>query len=111
MANVNELIKVGCDVERSVAGAFTGSAQSLGAVLTQNPVIIIFDNQSTVPVAVSIDGGVTTWKTFSAGQALVLDLRANHGQVAIYSFPIGTQFSVTASGGTGSFRLSITYAR
>lgn len=96
--------------ERAVAGPFTGSAQNLGAVLSQNPIIAIFDNQSDVDVSVGFSG-IANWKTFSAGEALVLDLRGNHGEAPTFTFDLGTQFTVTATGGTGSFRLSILYAR
>jgi hypothetical protein len=108
MSNVS--IRAGFDTERSVAGAFLGSFQTLGSTLTENPVILIFDNQSTVSVEVSVNG-TDTWKTFSAGEALVLDLRGNHGIAANYTIDIGTQFYVKGTGGTGSFRLSILYAR
>ena len=103
-------IRAAPETERSVAGAFTGSAQNLGTPLTQNPIMAIFDNQSTVSVAVGFSG-VSNWKTFSAGEALILDMRANHGQAQTFTFDLGTQFTVTATGGTGSFRLSILYAR
>lgn len=102
-------IRAAPDTERSVTGAFTGTPQNLGTVLTVNPIIAIFDNQSTVSVAVAFQG--VTWKTFSAGEALVLDMRGNNGQAPTYTFDLGTQFTVTATGGTGSFRLSILYAR
>ena len=108
MSNVS--LRCGFDTERSVTAAFSGSFQTLGSVLTQNPVIMIFDNQSTVSVEVSVDG-VNTWKTFSAGEALVLDLRGNHGIAANFTVDLQTQFYVKGTGGTGSFRLSILYAR
>lgn len=111
MGNTNINVRVGWDVERTVTGPFTGSAQNLGTALSENPVVVIFDNQSTVDVALSVDGGVSIWKTFSAGEAFVLDLRANHGNATNYTIDIGTQFSVTATDGTGSFRLTILYAR
>lgn len=103
--------RVGFDEERVVTGAFTGVAQNLGGPLEFNPVLAIFDNQSTVEIAVSVDGGVTTWKTFSAGEAFVWDLRANSGNAPTWTIDLGTQFSVTGTGGTGSFRLSINYAK
>jgi hypothetical protein len=84
-------------------------ATNLGGPLQQNPVIAIFDNQSTVPVAVSFSG--ILWKTFSAGEALVLDMRGNDGKADNFTFDIGTQFQTTSTGGTGTFRLSILYAR
>ena len=106
----NNNIRVGFDTERSRAGAFSGSFQTLGSTLTQNPAIMIFDNQTTVDVEVSVDG-TNTWKTFDAGSAMVLDLRANNGLAANYSVDIGTQFYVRGTGGTGSFYLSILYVR
>lgn len=105
----NNSISCFADTERSVTGPFTGSFQTLGSALAVNPVIMIFDNQSDVSVEVSTDG-TNTWKTFSAGEALVLDLRANHGIGANFSFPISTQFYVRGTAGTGSFRLSILFA-
>lgn len=106
----NMSMRAGFDTERSRAGAFSGSFQTLGSALTQNPVIMIFDNQADVSVEVSIDG-TNTWKTFPAGEALVLDLRGNHGIASNFSVDIGTQFYVRATAGTGSFSLSILYAR
>lgn len=100
------------ETERSRASTtFTGSYLNIGSALTKNPVIIIFDNQTDVDVPLSIDG-TNTWKTFSAGEALVLDLRANHGIAANFTFDIGTQFQTNAAvGTTGSFRISIINAR
>ena len=105
----SNLTNVGFDTERVVTGPFTGIAQNLGAILAFNPVIAILDNQSTVSIAVVVNG--VTWKTFEAGEALVLDFRANHGIAANYTISLGTQFTVIGTGGTGSFRLSILYAR
>ena len=98
------------DTERTTVAPFTGSYQVLGTPLTRNPVIMVFDNQSTVAVEVSADG-TNTWHTFPAGEAYVLDLRANHGNAQNYTVPIGTQFWVRGTGGTGQFSLSINYAR
>lgn len=86
----------------------TGSSVLLGTLI-HNPVIIIFDNQGTVPVAISIDDGGTTWRTFSAGEALVLDLRANHGIAANGTFPIGMSFY--GDGASGDFSISYIYAQ
>ncbi len=107
----NLSIRVGFDTERALAGAFTGVSQNVGTPLAENPVVMIFDNQSSVAVALSVDGGSTTWKTFSAGEAFVLDLRANHGNAPNYTVDIGTQFSLIGSGGTGSFRIAILFAK
>lgn len=108
MSNISQ--RAGFDTERSRSGAFSGSFQTLGTPLTENPVILIFDNQSTVSIEVSVDG-TNTWKTFAAGEALVLDLRAAHGIASNYTIDLGTQFYVKGTGGTGSFSLSILYAR
>lgn len=101
--------RVGFDAERSVAGPFTGVAQNLGTPLTYPAIIATFDNQSDTSVAVGVNG--VTWKTFAAGEAMVLDLRANHGNAPTYAIDAHTQFTVTASAGTGAFFLSINYAR
>lgn len=87
-------------------GTMTGAAVAIGTLLFP-PAIIIFDNQGTVPVAISINGGTTTWKTFKSGQSLVLDLTANHGSPDTYSFPKGTIF--TGTGASGDFSISYTY--
>lgn len=89
-----------------LTATMTGSAVPIGTLIF-NPVIIIFDNQGTVPVEISNDGGVTTWRTFKSGQSLVLDLTANHGQPDTYTFPKGTEF--TGTGASGDFSISYTY--
>ena len=86
----------------------TGSFLLIGTLLF-SPTIIIFDNQSTVAVAISVDGGTTTWKTFPAGEALVLDLRAAHGMAPNYTFDAGTAFY--GNGASGDFSISYLYAK
>mgnify|MGYP005609221763 FL=1 len=108
MSNISQ--RANFETERSRSAAFSGSFQTLGSALTAMPVIAIFDNQSTVSVEVS-DDGANTWKTFSAGAALVLDFRANHGIASNFTIDVGTQFYVKGTGGTGAFRLSILSAR
>lgn len=90
-----------------LAATMTGAFVLIGK-LTQNPVIIIFDNQGTVPVAISIDGGATTWRTFTAGEAVLLDLRANSGIAPNGTFPINTTFF--GNGASGTFSISYIYA-
>jgi hypothetical protein len=89
-------------------GTMTGSAVLIGT-LEFNPVIIIFDNLGTVSVEISVDGGATTWKTFTAGEAMVLDLRAAHGVAPNYTFDVGTAFYGT--GASGDFSISYIYAK
>ena len=86
----------------------TGSAVLIGT-LDFNPVIIIFDNTGSAAVEISVDGGTTTWKTFPAGEALVLDLRAASGVAPNYTFDVGTTFHGTVA--SGDFSISYIYAK
>ena len=97
------------DTERSVTGPFTGIAQNLGTPLTAAAVLIIMDNQSSVAVQVVVNGNV--WKTFSAGEALVLDLRGNAAHAPTFAADANTQFQVIGTAGAGSFFLSVLYAK
>lgn len=94
-----------CGIE--LAATMTGSFVTIGALL-HNPVQIIFDNQGTVPVAISTNGGTSTWRTFPGGGALVLDMRGNSGIADNFTFPIGTIFS--GNGASGTFSISYVYA-
>lgn len=89
-------------------GTMTGTPVLIGT-LEFNPVIIIFDNQGDVAVEISVDGGATTWRTFPAGEALVLDMRAAHGLAANFTFDKGTSFY--GDGASGDFSISYLYAK
>lgn len=102
---INNSQRAKCAAELSAS--MDGTNKVIGT-LTHNPVMIIFDNQGTVPVAISDDGFITTWRTFPAGEALVLDMRAAHGLAPNYTFDLGTQFS--GNGASGTFSISYTYA-
>jgi hypothetical protein len=84
--------------------AMTGSSVSIGTLL-HTPVKLILDNQSTSAVVLSIAlGGSDSkvqWKTFSAGQALILD-------DDLYTFTKGTTFYGNGAA-TGNFSISYTY--
>lgn len=84
--------------------AMTGSSVAIGTLL-YTPVKIILDNQSTSAVVLSVDvgGGPVQWKTFSAGEALVLD-------DDLYTFPKGTVFYGNGAA-TGSFSVAYTYIK
>ncbi len=101
MSNLSQKAKTGVEL----LGTMTGSFVLIGT-LEFNPVIIIFDNFGTNPVEISTDGGLTTWKTFPGGEALVLDMRAASGMAANYSFPVGTNFY---GNGTAAEEFSISY--
>lgn len=77
-----------------------------------NPVLIIFDNLSaTQEIAISVNDvtGSTVWKTFPAGEALVLDLRDKAHLASNFTFDIGTSFY--GNGVSGDFSISYIYAR
>jgi len=84
--------------------AMTGSSVLIGTLL-HTPVKLILDNQSTTAVvlSISLDGGTTKtqWKTFSAGEALVLD-------DDLYTFPKGTSFYGNGAA-NGSFSIAYTF--
>ena len=84
--------------------AMTGSSVLIGTLL-HPPVKLVLDNQSTTAVvlSISLDGGETLiqWKTFSGGEALLLD-------EDIYIFPKGTQFYGNGAA-NGNFSISYTY--
>jgi hypothetical protein len=90
-----------------LSAVMTGAAVKIGTLL-YNPVQIIFDNQGAVSIAISIDGGTTTWRTFPAGEALVLDMRGNHGVAPNFTIDKGTTFYGT--GASGTFSISYLYA-
>jgi hypothetical protein len=85
-----------------------GTDKLIGTLL-HNPVIIIFDNQGTVDVEISTSPGGNVWKTFPGGEALVLDLRGNHGNAPNYTFDIGTSFY--GNGASGNFSIAYVYAK
>jgi hypothetical protein len=84
--------------------AMTGASQLIGTLL--HPAVkIVLDNQSTTSVvlSISLDGGGSKiqWKTFVAGECLVLD-------DDLYTFPKGTQFFGNGAA-NGNFSISYTY--
>jgi hypothetical protein len=101
--------RVGFDTERTVSGPFTGVAQNLGTPTTYPAVVMVIDNQSTVSVQFVVNGAV--WKTFSAGEALVLDLRGNAAHAPTFATDAHTQFQIIGTAGSGIFSLAIIYAR
>jgi hypothetical protein len=90
-----------------LTAVMTGSFVKIGTLIN-SPTIIIFDNQGSAAVAISIDAGVSTWRTFPAGEALVLDLRGNHGIAPNFTIDQGTIFY--GNGASGTFSISYLYA-
>lgn len=104
-------INAGFDTELRVTAPFTGVAQSLGT-LTTTPAILFFKNDSTVEVFFADNSGTTKGLTMTPGEKIVLDCSTNRTAVApTLNFPIGTQFFVTGTGGTGAFRVGVISAR
>ena len=87
--------------------AMTGSNTLIGT-LAYNPTIIVLDNQSTTSVVLSIND--VSWKTFAAGEALVLDLRAASASAPNYTFSVGDSFFGNGAA-NGSFSISYLYAK
>jgi hypothetical protein len=100
--NLSTRCATGIEIGPAAGGGFT-----LIGTIPNQPAIIIFDNQGAAAVAISTDG-VNTWRTFPAGEALVLDLRAANGIAANFSFQAGTAFYT--SGATTTFSISYIYA-
>jgi hypothetical protein len=109
MANMPNDQKFKFDVELSITAPFSGVAQLLGT-LVDEPVVIIFKNQSTVPVFLADNSGATNGTTMAVNEIILIDCRANKGQASNGGFPIGTSFFVTGTAGTGFFKVSIIYA-
>ena len=86
-----------------LAATMTGSQVVIGTLIA-NPCKIIFDNQglSSVAITMSSLGTNQTWRTFPAGEALVLDND-------LEAFPLGTVFYGT--GASGTFSISYTYIK
>lgn len=98
------------DTELSLSAPFTGVAQFVGT-LTNEPVMILFKNQSTVSVFLADNNGSTKGTTMVASEEIILDCRTNAGNAPNMGFPIGTSFYVTGTAGTGTFKISVLYAK
>jgi len=85
-----------------------GSWDLVGTLLHQ-AAIIIFDNQSTVAIQIGTDAS-TIWRTFPAGEALVLDLRDKKAEASNFGFAQGTSFFAKGSAGANQFSISYIYA-
>lgn len=85
--------------------AMTGSQVAVGSLIA-NPCKIMFDNQSTAAVALTMSslGTGQTWHTFPAGEALILDND-------LEAFPLGTTFYATGTAASGNFSISYTYIK
>lgn len=96
--------------ELSINTATLTGGYDLIGTLTQNPVMIVFQNDSNVSVGIS-DDGTTTGMTLVAGTKVVFDLRAAHGMASNFSWDIGTNFYAIGAAGAGLFKITVIYAR
>lgn len=96
-----------CGIE--LTATTTGATPVAFGPLLQVPAIIIFDNQSSNAVKIYLNQTVNVWRTFPAGEALILDTRSAQGKSDNFAFAIGDTFY--ASGTAGSlFSISYVYA-
>ena len=110
MANAPHDQKLAFDTELSIAAStFTGSSQLIGT-LTNEPVVIVFKNQTSIPVFIADNVGSSKGTTMIIGETLIVDCRANIGMASNMGWPIGSSFYVTAAAGTGNFKISVIYA-
>lgn len=86
-----------------LSGVMTGSAVLIGT-LPVAPAKIIFDNQGTASVAIYTNGTTNLWRTFPAGEALVVDLNDTNAKGPLR---IGTTFY--GVGASGTFSISYMY--
>jgi hypothetical protein len=84
-----------------ISATMNGTTLLIGT-LPQNPCKLILDNQGSVSVQLYINGtgASNLWKTFSGGEALVLDQDLS-------AFPVGTRFY--GNGASGFFSIAYTY--
>jgi hypothetical protein len=91
--------------------AMTGSAVLIGTL--PNPAThIVFDNQSTSSVGLYVNGtaAANLWRTFTAGEAIVLDLRAAAAAAPNFSANQNTTFYGLGAA-TGNFSISYIFAQ
>ena len=93
-----------------LAATMTGSFTKIGT-LTASPRVIIFDNQGTASVAIGIGPSatsptptITTWRTFTPGEAMIIDLATNQADAPNFTISSGTTF--WGNGASGTFSIS-----
>lgn len=110
MANLPFDQRLAFDTELTIAAStFTGSAQFLGT-LTNEPVMMLIKNQTSVSVFFADNPGSTKGTTMAIGEEIILDCRSNAGRATNMGFPINTSFFVTGTAGTGNFKVSVLFA-
>ncbi len=92
------------------ASTFTGSYQTLGAVMAHPIRIFKLTNNTSVDVTVSYDGGTTDHEILPTGSFLLLDVTSDRAWDCEFALAKGVQVSVKGSAGTGTIYLSTYYA-
>lgn len=108
--NINNSQRAEMADELSISTLTGTPTYDLIGVLDFNPVLIIFDNQGTVSVGIS-NNGTSTWKTFTAGEGLVLDLRDKSVRASNFTFDKGMPLYAIGAAGACDFKISYIYAR
>src|SRR5574338_128171 len=111
MTNTQTQIKIKYEALRSIDSAtFTGSYQAVGTPLTHAARKVKFKNLSNQIVTISTDG-TNDMDVFQANSGDSDDISANSngGYIEAVMFPVGTQFYVKGSAGTGSFYIVVQY--
>ena len=99
-----------CLFGTELSAVMTGSSVLIGT-LPVSPVVLIFDNQGAASVAIYVNGIAASnlWRTFPAGEALILDLRSQAGVAPNFTPAVGTTFY--GIGASGTFSISYVYAQ
>ena len=87
-----------------------GGAYDLIGSFLFPPAMVIFDNQGVVTVEIG-NNGTSTWKTFVAGEALVLDLRGQKANASNGAFRQGMPLFATGAAGACDFKISYVYPK
>jgi len=98
------------DVELSITDPDDPLPLLIGT-LTNQPVMLMFKNQTDSSVFVSDEEDDEHGTTMVAGEEIIFDCRGNHGQASNLGFPVGTSFFATADGAVGDFKISVIYAK
>jgi hypothetical protein len=110
MTNMPYDQKLAFDTELSLSGTLLTGSPVLIGTLTNDPIMIMFKNQTSVSVFLSDNPGSTKGTTMAVNEEIILDCRANSGKATNMAFPIGTSFFATGVAGTGAFKISVIYA-
>jgi len=95
--------------ELTIDTATISGTPSVIGVLAENPVMIVFDNQSTTSVGIS-NSTDFVWRTFPPGEGIILDMVANKGLADTFTFKVGTTIYATGTAGVGNFSVSFIFA-